>query len=89
MATSATRRNSNDLGVIMRITLVGVDPTSNPGGSPTIFRTDRGSWLVQGWDVDDDARTQMHQLTGKAIPDGETVVEIPDRMLPFFQGDGQ
>lgn len=67
----------------MHLTFIGKDPDSNPSGSPTVYRTDRGSWLVQGWVVDDpDAVAQM------SIPDGETVVEIPDRMLPFFrQGD--
>ncbi len=64
----------------MRLTLMGKDPESRPNGSPTIYRTDRGTWLVQGWTVtDSEALAQMH------TPDGETVVEIPDRMLRFFQ----
>lgn len=67
----------------MRLTLIGKDPDSNPTGSPTVYRTDRESWVVQGWVVTDpDALAQMD------IPDGETAVEIPDRMLQFFgQGD--
>ena len=63
----------------MEITLVGKDPQSRPGGSPTIYRTDRGTWLVQGWIVEDSAA-----LAEMDIPGGETVVEIPDRMLQFF-----
>lgn len=35
------------------MTLVGKDPESNPTGSPTVYRTDRGSWVVQGWAVTD------------------------------------
>ena len=63
----------------MHLTLVGTDPNSNPTGSPTIYRTDRGSWVVQGWVVTDaDAPAQME------IPEGEACVEIPDRMVPFF-----
>ncbi|MEV2276068.1 hypothetical protein AB0I72_10815 [Nocardiopsis sp. NPDC049922] len=63
----------------LRITLRGKDPESKPNGSPTVYQTDRGSWLVQGWVVTDrDALVEM------AIPEGETVVEIPDRMLQFF-----
>ncbi len=63
----------------MQLTLVGRDPDSNPTGSPTIYRTDRGSWVVQGWAVTDaDALAQMD------IPEGETCVEVPDRMLQFF-----
>ena len=72
----------------MRVTLVGTDPESNPTNSPTIFRTDRGSWLVQGWTLDQDTVAQMRDLTGKPVPEGEDVVEIPDRMLQFFRQDG-
>jgi hypothetical protein len=67
----------------MRLTFIGKDPDSNPTGSPTIYRTDRGSWVVQGWVVSDhDALAQMD------VPAGETCVEIPDRMLQFFE-DGR
>jgi hypothetical protein len=48
-----------------------------------VYRTDRGSWVVQGWDV-----TDPEALSQMKIPDGEGAVEIPDRMLQFFrQGD--
>jgi hypothetical protein len=68
----------------MQLTFVGKDPDSNPTGSPTIYRTDRGSWVVQGWVVTDpDALVQMD------IPDGETSVEIPDRMLQFFRQEAR
>lgn len=64
----------------MRLTFIGKDPDSNPTGSPTVYRTDRETWVVQGWMVTDpDALTQMN------IPDGETVVEIPDRMIKVFR----
>jgi len=33
----------------MELTLVAKDPDSVPNGSPTLYRTDRGSWVVQGW----------------------------------------
>ena len=33
----------------MRLTLVAKDPESQPQGSPTLYRTDRNSWVVQGW----------------------------------------
>ena len=68
----------------MRLTLVGKDPESNPTGSPTVYRTDRGSWLVQGWVV-----TDLEALAQMDIPAGETVVEIPDRMLRFFGQEGR
>jgi hypothetical protein len=63
----------------MRLTFIGKDPESNPHGSPTVYRTDRGSWVVQGWTITDaDALAQMN------IPDSEGCVEIPDRMIQFF-----
>lgn len=66
----------------MRLTFIGKDPESNPTGSPTVYRTDHDSWVVQGWTVTDpDALAQMD------IPEGETCVEIPDRMLQFFRQD--
>jgi len=64
----------------MRLILIAKDPESNPDGSPTLYRTDRGSWVVQGWSIDDpDTLAQMR------IPAGEGCVEIPDRMIPFFR----
>ena len=67
----------------MRLTLIAGDPDSQPNNSPTLYRTDRGSWIVQGWIVtDSDALAEM------GIPAGETCVEIPDRMIPFF-AEGQ
>ncbi len=64
----------------MRLTFIGKDPDSNPTGSPTVYRTDRDTWIVQGWAVTDpDALTQMD------IPGGEAAVEIPDRMIAFFR----
>ena len=64
----------------MHLTLIGKDPESNPTGSPTVYRTDRGSWVVQGWIITDpEALAQMD------IPEQETAVEIPDRIVHFFK----
>jgi hypothetical protein len=77
---SATFRNCQDKETAMHLTFIGKDPDSNPTGSPTVYRTDRETWVVQGWMVtDSDALTQMN------IPDGETAVEIPARMIKFFR----
>jgi len=64
---------------IMRIRFVAKDPESVPDQSPTLYKTDRDSWLVQGWVV-----TDSGALAEMNIPAGETVVEIPDRLVPFF-----
>lgn len=63
----------------MHLTFIAKDPGSNPTGSPTLYRTDRDSWVVQGWVV-----TDPEALARMDIPDGETCVEIPDRLVPFF-----
>jgi hypothetical protein len=63
----------------VRLTFVAKDPESNPTGSPTLYRTDRGSWVVQGWNV-----TDVAALAQMDIPEGEGCVEIPDRMIQFF-----
>ena len=39
----------------MRIRFVAKDPDSVPDQSPTLYKTDRNSWLVQGWTVNDPA----------------------------------
>jgi hypothetical protein len=63
----------------MRLTFVGKDPDSVLEGSPTVYRTESGNWVVQGWVVTDpEALAQMD------IPEGETAVEIPHRIVHFF-----
>lgn len=64
----------------MRITLIAKDPESQPQGSPTLYRTDQGSWVVQGWVV-----TDPEVLAQMNIPGGEIACEIPNRLVPFFQ----
>lgn len=67
----------------MRLTFIGKDPESHPSSSPTVYRTDRDTWVVQGWAV-----TDAEALAQMAIPDGETCVEIPDRLVPFLRQVG-
>lgn len=64
----------------MELTFVAKDPGSEPSGSPTLYRTDRGSWVVQGWVLNDPV-----VLAAMNIPEGEDCVEIPDRLVPFFR----
>lgn len=63
----------------MRVEFLGKDPGSNPGDCPSLYKTDRDSYLVQGWVV-----TDLEALAAMDIPEGETVVEIPARMMPLF-----
>lgn len=65
----------------MRLTFLGKE--SDHGDSPTLYATDRASYVVQGWQVTDEA-----VLSTLDIPDGETVVEIYARLFHHLAGDG-
>lgn len=71
----------------MSLVFLGKDPDSPNNGSPTVYLdTDRDSYLVQGYRVEDPER-----LAQMNIPGHETVVEIPRHMTQFFpevSGDG-
>lgn len=55
-------------------------PKFEPDRFTHVYRTDRASWVVQGWLVTDpEALAQMN------IPDGEGCVEVPDRLVQFFR----
>ncbi|MET7914751.1 hypothetical protein ABZU45_02215 [Streptomyces avermitilis] len=65
----------------MALRKLGKDPESKSGGSPTVYLDDEtDNYLVQGWKVQDTER-----LTQLDIPAHETVVEIPRRMVQFFE----
>jgi hypothetical protein len=51
----------------MRLTFLGKDTVN--GGSPTLFATDQGSYVVQGWKVPGDPES----------------VEIPEKLLMFLE----
>ncbi|PZS26403.1 MAG: hypothetical protein DLM59_18450 [Pseudonocardiales bacterium] len=52
---------------------------SGPDGSPRAYATDRGTFVIQGYRIED-AET-LDQLS---IPGHETVVEIPAELLKFL-----
>jgi hypothetical protein len=67
----------------MRVTLLGKDPDSQVGNSPTLFltdRTDRRTYVAQGWVVTD---AQALADIGP-VPAGEAIVEIPEDVLRFY-----
>ncbi len=53
----------------MQLTLLG--KSTQGGGSPTLFATDRQTYVVQGW----------------RLPDDEASVEIPKRLLTYLEAD--
>ena len=64
----------------MKITFLGKDST--PNDSPTLYATDRDTYLVQGYVV-----TDPEALAAMRIPDGETVVEVPRRLMKFVPSE--
>ncbi len=56
---------------------------SHPTDSPTLYATDHGGFVVQGYVVDDPAL-----LATLHLPDDETVVEVPPGLMAFLSKDG-
>lgn len=65
----------------MRIRFLGRE--TDRGDSPTLYATDRGSYLVQGWKVDD-----PEILARLQVREGETVVEVYARLMSHLARDG-
>ncbi|MFE7315317.1 hypothetical protein ACFU7T_19875 [Streptomyces sp. NPDC057555] len=64
----------------MSLRMLGKDPESKDGGSPTVYLDDEtNSYLVQGLKVTDPERRSLMN-----VPGHEDVVEIPRRMVQFF-----
>lgn len=66
----------------MRLTLLGTD--SQAGRCPTLYATDRDTYVVQGWTVTDpEALGDLRDVL-----EGETFVEIPKALLRFADAKG-
>lgn len=64
----------------MALHKLGKDPDSKNGGSPTLYYDDAtGNYLIQGWKV-----TDAERLAQLDMPEHETVIEFPKRMMQFF-----
>lgn len=65
----------------MELTFMGI--TSKQGGCPTLYRTERGTIVIQGTTVTDpDALAEMRRH-GNGIPSYESAVEVPAELLRF------
>ena len=64
----------------MKLTFLGT--TSSNGGCPTLFATDRDTYVIQGWKVHD-----PEALAAMEIPDHETAIEVPKALLHFAPRD--
>ena len=61
----------------MKLTLLGTE--SKNGQSPTLYATDRGTLVVQGWRI-----TAGEALSTMTVPAHETAVEVPVALLRFL-----
>jgi hypothetical protein len=61
----------------MKLTFLGT--SSADGDCPSVYATDRGTYVIQGWKVADAAA--LDQLD---IPHHETVIEIPAALLQYM-----
>jgi hypothetical protein len=68
-------------GRIMEIRFLGKE--TDHGDSPTLYATDQGSYLVQGWKV-----TDPEVLAKLDVSVGDTVVEIYARLMTHLAKDG-
>lgn len=65
----------------MRLTFLGTD--SEDGHCPTLYKTDHGTIVVQGYKVNDpEAMGDVRDLA-----ENETLVEIPRELLRFADED--
>jgi hypothetical protein len=55
----------------MAVQLTFLGKSTQGGGSPTLFATDRDTYVVQGW----------------RVPGDETSVEIPKRLLTYLESN--
>jgi hypothetical protein len=60
----------------MKLTFIRKTRLSGDTNCPSLYRTDRGTFVVQGWRV-----TDPEALAQLDIPPHETVVEIPEDVL--------
>ncbi len=61
--------------------LIFVGTTSGSTSCPNLYETDRGTYVVQGYKIEDpEALVTLHD---HGMPDHETAVEIPKALLAF------
>ncbi len=65
----------------MRLAFLGKE--SIPDQSPTLYATDRDSYVVQGWIV-----TDPQILAMITVSDDETIVEVPAKLMVHLAKDG-
>jgi hypothetical protein len=62
----------------MRLTYLGKE--TQGGNSPTLWETDDGHYVIQGFTLDAEALAQIG-----AIPDGEAVIRVPRQLMRYLK----
>jgi len=65
----------------VRLTFLGKE--SVPDQSPTLFVSDRDTYVVQGWIV-----TNPEIIAAITVADDETIVEVPAKLMVHLAKDG-
>ncbi|WP_405593150.1 hypothetical protein [Streptomyces sp. NBC_01092] len=65
----------------MKLRFLGKNST--PGDSPTLYASDKDSYVVQGWKIY--AQDLLMQLD---VPEGQTAVEVPTELFEHLTKDG-
>ena len=63
----------------MKLTHLGTESGDN--GCPTLYATDRDTYVIQGWKVLD-----PEALAALDVPDHETAIEVPRALLRHAPG---
>ena len=58
----------------MRLTYLGKE--TQGGNSPTLWETDDGHYVIQGFTLDAEALAQVGD-----VPDGESVIRVPRQLM--------
>ncbi|MGW4517294.1 hypothetical protein ACWEO4_36175 [Streptomyces sp. NPDC004393] len=75
----------------MALRFIGIDPNTTGGGSPTVWvDQDKQELVIQGWKADAPLSAEISETEwvpghDTGIPDHETVVRIPARMVPILR----
>ncbi|MFE4966464.1 hypothetical protein [Streptomyces sp. NPDC056660] len=74
----------------MRLQFIGIDPDTGKNGSPTAWvDLDSTDIVIQGYTADEETRAKCVENTApghaKGIPDHETVIRIPARLVPILR----
>lgn len=64
----------------MQLTHLGTE--SGKSGCPSVFATDRDTFVVQGWKITD--IEALAELRRRGLPEHETAIEIPAALVQHF-----